>query len=66
MRTSTTYDREIKKAYVYQDNYQVASYDFNSNKFEAEIEMTKEKADEYFELMEQAKVDDKYFVLMED
>ena len=66
MRTSTTYDREIKKAYVYEDGYQIASYDFNSGQFETEIEMSDAKADECFALMEQEKVDDEYFVSMED
>ena len=66
MTRSTTYNREIKKAYVYEGGYQIASYDFNSTDFDTEIEMTEAKADECFELMEQAKTDDEYFVSMED
>ena len=66
MTSSTTYDREIKKAHVYEGGYLIASYDFNSGEFETEIEMTEEKANECLELMEQEKGDDEYFVSMED
>ena len=66
MYTSTIYEQEIKKAFVYEGGYLIASYDFNSGQFETEIEMTKAKANECLSLMEQAKVDDEYFVSMED
>ena len=66
MYTSTIYDREIKKAYVYEGKGMVASYDFNSGEFETEIEMSEAKANECLELMQQAKVDDEYFVSTED
>ena len=55
MRTSTIYEREIKKAFVYEDGYLIASYDFNSGQFETEIEMTKAKANECMELMNSEK-----------
>ena len=66
MTRSATYEREIKKAYVYEGGYLIASYDFNSTDFDTEIEMSKAKANECFELMEQAKTDDEYFVSMEE
>ncbi|MDC1265650.1 hypothetical protein N8009_02535 [Flavobacteriaceae bacterium] len=66
MQITTNYDREIKKGYVFENGYQVFEHDFNSGEFEAEIEMTEEKADEYLKLMEQAKADDEYFVSTED
>lgn len=66
MTPSTTYEREIKKAYVYEGGYLIASYDFNSAEFDAEIKMSETKADECLELMKQAKIDDEYFVSNED
>ena len=66
MVASTTYDREIKKAYVNENGYQIASYDFNSCEFKGEIDMIESKADECFELMDQARIDDEYFVSTED
>ena len=66
MTRSATYEREIKKAYVYEGGYLIASYDFNSTDFVDEIKMSETKANECLSLMEQAKIDDEYFVLMED
>ena len=66
MQITTTYDREIKKGYVFENGYQVFEHDFNSGEFDSEIEMTEEKADEYLKLMEQEKANDEHFVTMED
>ena len=66
MKTSATYEQEIKKGYVFENNYQIASYDFNSCEFDSEIDMIDKKADECLELMKQAKEDHEYFVSMED
>ena len=66
MYTSTIYEREIKKAFVYEGGYLIASYDFNSGQFETEIEMSEAKANECLELMQQEKADDEYFVSTED
>ena len=55
MKTSATYDREIKKAYVYEDGYEIASYDYNSCDFKSEIKMSETKANECLELMNSEK-----------
>ena len=55
MKTSATYNQEIKKAYVYEDGFEIASYDYNSAEFDAEIEMSETKANECMELMNSEK-----------
>ena len=66
MSTTAEYNREIKKAYVSENGYQIAEYDFNSCEFDSEIKMNEIKANKCLSLMEQAKADDEYFVSMED
>ena len=55
MNLKVTYNPEIKKAYVEEGDYQIASYDFNSAHFEFEIGMEEEKADKCLELMKEEK-----------
>lgn len=55
MKTSATYDHEIKKAYVYEDGYEIASYDYNSCYFICEQGMSEEKKEECSNLMDKEK-----------
>lgn len=66
MQITTNYDREIKKGYVFENGYLVFEHDFNSGKCDHDLEMTEDEKQANFELVDQARIDDEYFVSMED
>ena len=56
MKTSTTYDPEIKKAYVLVNGNEVASNDYNSSDgLEFEVGMTEDEKENYSNLMDNEK-----------
>ena len=60
------YDRETNKGHLYNDGFLVYEHDFNSGKSDYNSEMTKDELQDCFELVDNEKDDDEYFVLMED
>lgn len=67
MSIRTEYDRETNKGELYNDGYIVYEHDFNSGKSDDyDSEMTNDELQECFELVEQAKIDDEWFVSRED
>ena len=55
MTPTAIYDHEIKKAYVYEHGYEIASYDYNSCDFVCEQGMAEEKKEECSNLMDKEK-----------
>ena len=64
MTPTIIYDPDLNISTIYEDDYKVADYNFNSSEFNTEIKMSESKADEYLELMEAEKLEHEYFVKM--
>ena len=64
MTPTIIYDPDLNKASVFEADYKVADYNFNSSEFNTEIKISESKADEYLELMEAEKLEHEYFVKM--
>ena len=64
MTPTANYDPDLNKASVFEADYKVADYNFNSSEFNSEKDLTESKADEYLELMEAEKLEHEYFVKM--